>query len=97
MKKNIEIISLIYKSIDYLDFIVDQLKSDFCKVPDWDVGIRIIANDATQPVLSALKNKDITYTIYNDPHPKDFYLNRVYRCWNFGGKNSQYSNICFVN
>ena len=97
IKKEIEIISLIYKSVDYLNFIENQLRSSFCKVLDWDVHLRVVANDATEPVLNALKTKNIQYTIYNDPSPKDFYLNRVYKCWNFAGKTIKYSNICFVN
>jgi hypothetical protein len=96
MKNNIEIISLIYKSVDYLDFIVNQLKINH-KVDGWDVGIRIVANDATSEVLDRLKNSDIPYSIYSDPYPDQYYLNRVYRCWNFAGKSSEYDNICFVN
>lgn len=97
MNKNVEVIGLIYKSTDYLEFLAAQLKSRFCKVDGWDVGVRIIANDATQEVLSALEKINIPYTIYNDPKPDDYYLNRVYRCHNFGAKTSQYDNICFVN
>ena len=40
---------------------------------------------------------DIPYTIYNDKNPTEYYLNRVYRCWNFAGQTSKYDNICFVN
>ena len=94
---NIEIISLIYKSTQYLDLIASELKKDYCKVDDWDVGIRIVANDANEAVLNRLKEVDVPYTIYNDPKSDDYYLNRVYRCWNFAGKTSEYDNICFVN
>jgi hypothetical protein len=97
IKKNIEIISLIYKSVDYLKLICEQLKGSFCLVEGWDVGLRIVANDATEEVLEALKECGVPYSIYNDSHPKDFYLNRVYRAWNFAGESSEYDNICFVN
>lgn len=97
MKKNIEIISLIFKSVDYLNLIYKELKSDKCKVDGWDVGIRIVANDATPEILSHLETLDIPYTVYNDPKPNDYYLNRVYRCWNHAGITSEYDNICFVN
>lgn len=97
MKKNIEVIGLIYKSKNYLDLLCEELKSDNCFVDGWDVSVRIVANDATEEVLEALKEKDIPYTIYNDPKPDDFYLNRVYRCWNHAGQSSVYDNICFVN
>jgi hypothetical protein len=94
---NVEIISLIYKSVHYLDLIVSELKKNYCKVDGWDVGIRIVANDANEVVLNRLRKLNISYTIYDDPKPDDYYLNRVYRCWNFSGQTSQYENICFVN
>lgn len=97
IRKNIEIIALIFKSLDYLDLIYNELKSDKCKVDGWDVSIRIVANDATPEVLEKLKTLDIPYTIYNDDKPNDYYLNRVYRCWNFAGQTSKSDNICFVN
>jgi hypothetical protein len=97
MNKNLEIIGLIYKSLDYLDLLESQLKSDFCKVEGWNIGVRIVANDANQKVLNKLKNLNINYSVYNDPKPNDYYLNRVYRCWNYCGATSQYDNICFVN
>lgn len=97
MNKNIELIAMIYKSVDYLDMIVNELTSDNCKVDGWDVRFRIVANDASEDVLDYLKEYSIPHTIYNDPHPDDFYLNRVYRCWNHGGKTSEYDNICFIN
>lgn len=97
IKKNVEIISLIFKSIDYLDLIYKELKSDKCKADGWDVTVRIVANDATTEVLEKLKTLDIPYTVYNDPKPNDYYLNRVYRCFNYAGETSLSDNICFVN
>ena len=97
INKNLEIIGLIFKSLDYLDLLESQLKSDFCKAEGWNIGIRIVANDANEKILNKLKNLNINYSIYNDPKPKDYYLNRVYRCWNFCGQSSKYDNICFVN
>ena len=97
MKKNIEVISLIYRSVDYLNLIYEELKSKKCKVKGWEVGVRLVLNDATDEIISAVKELDIPYTIYNDPKPDDYYLNRVYRCWNIAGESSGYDNICFVN
>jgi len=97
MNKNLEIISLIFKSCDYLDLIYKELKSDNCKIEGWEISLRIVANDATPEVISKLKSLDIPYTIYNDSKPNDYYLNRVYRCWNHAGETSKADNICFVN
>ena len=97
MTKSIEVIALIYKSTQYLDFIYKQMNSDSFKAEGWDVAIGIVANDATEEVLSRLGELDISYSLYNDPDPDDYYLNRVYRCWNYAGKTSRYDNICFIN
>lgn len=97
MTQNIELISLIYRSTEYLDFIYHELTSAYCAVPDWQVGIRIVANDATTEVVSRLRALDVPQTIYTDPSPHEYYLNRVYRCWNHAGRTSIYDNICFVN
>jgi len=97
MKNEIELIALIYKSVDYLKMIVEQLTSQNNQVQGWDVTYRVIANDASSEVLDYLQKNDINYSVYNDPRPNDFYLNRVYRCWNYGAETSESSNICFVN
>ena len=72
MNKTIEIIALIFKSVDYLDLIYEQLKSDNCKVDGWDVSVRIVANDATDNVIEKLKTLDIPHSIYNDTKPNDY-------------------------
>jgi hypothetical protein len=97
VKNNIEIISLIFKSVDYLNLIYDEFKKTGDKIKDWDISFRIVANDATEEVLNKLKSLDIPYSVYNDPKPNDYYLNRVYRCWNYAGETSKYENVCFVN
>jgi len=95
MNKNIEVISLIYKSLSYLNFIYEQLKS--IEAEGWDVGIRIVANDPTEKIEKAIKTLSVKYNVYKDQKPTDYYLNRVYRCWNYAGTTSKYDNICFVN
>jgi len=95
--KNIEIISLIYKSTRYLNFIVNQLNSDFCKVDGWNVAVRVVANDATEKVLTKLKDIEIPYTIFNNPDNNEYYMNRVYRCYNYCVTSSEYDNVCLIN
>ena len=97
INKNIELISLIYQSVDYLKMIHKELTSENNFVEGWKVNYRIIANDANADVINYLIENNINYTIYNDPYPSDFYLNRVYRCWNFSANTSEYDNFCFVN
>jgi hypothetical protein len=95
LKKNLEVISLIYKSTEYLEFIYNQLKE--ISVDGWDIGYRIVANDANHNVLSKLNELGAKHTIYKDESPDDFYLNRVYRCWNHSVVTSEYDNVCLVN
>jgi len=101
MNKNVEIIALVYKSVDYTRLAFEQLKSEFCNVDGWDVGVRLILNDATEEVLNYAKDLDINKTIYNDPlvasKKEEFFMNKVYRCYNYGVKTSDYDNLCFVN
>lgn len=99
--KTIDLITMIYKSKDYLDLIIDEMIKT--KVPDdWQLNLRVIANDPEQDFKQHLLAKffiggilDIEF--YNDPKPNDYYLNRVYRCWNHAGFNSKADAICFVN
>ena len=97
IKKNVEVISLVFKSVKYLHFIAEQLKSNLCKVDGWDVGVRLVANDATPEVLEELKNINMPYTIYNHKQPQAFYLNRVYAAYNFCVTSSKYDNVVLVN
>lgn len=97
MNKNIEIIALIFKSTIYLKYIVRQLNSAFCEVDDWTVGVRIVANDATDNVLEALKDIEIPYTVFNNPDKNEYYMNRVYRCYNYCVTSSEYDNVCLIN
>lgn len=97
MNKNIEIVSLIYKSTTYLKYIVKQLNSEFCKVEGWDVGVRVVANDPTDRVIEELKGIEIPYSIFNNPDRNEYYLNRVYRCYNYCVTSSAYDNVCLIN
>lgn len=97
MNKSIEVISLIYRSKTYLNFICDQFKQDLHDVPGYDVKFKIVANDPNESILSSLPNCGVPYSIYRDNSPNDFYLNRVYRCWNYAGKSSTADVVCFVN
>lgn len=94
---NIEVITLIYKSVDYLEFIAQQLNRDLCQAGGWKVGIRVVANDATEEVIDRLPALGIPYTIFDNPDPNEFYLNRVYRAYNFCVQTSTYDNVCLLN
>ena len=97
IKKNVEVVSLVFKSVKYLHFIAEQLKSDLCTAEGWRVGVRIVANDATEEVLRELKNIEIPYSVYKHRDPDEFYLNRVYAAYNHCVISSNFDNIVLVN
>lgn len=86
----ITIVGMIYKSCEYLDFMMKGIRKS-------DVDYLIIANDATVEVLEKLKEDNINHLVYNDPKPDDYYLNRVYRAWNFAGMHAPGNIIIFIN
>ena len=65
INKNLEIIGLIYKSESYLDLLCNQLHDRTCKVDGWNIGVRIVANDASLKIINKLKTLNINYSIYN--------------------------------
>ena len=95
--QTIEVISLIYKSISFCDFIVSQLRQYAVSFEGFDVTWRIVANDATSQVINHLKSNNIPHSVFTNPNPNEYYLNRVYRAWNYGGSSSSGDYICFVN
>lgn len=97
MNKNIEVITLVYKSVDYLRFIVNQFKQETCLADGWDVNFRVVANDATDEVLAELEQIDIPHSVFNSKNPEEFYLNRVYSAYNDSVLSSDYDNVCLVN
>ena len=94
--KIVEVIAMVYKSVDYTKMILDQLVK-LKGNNEYEVSYRIIANDANENVLEYLKNSKAQFSIYKDNNPQDFYLNRVYRAWNYGAFSSEADVICFVN
>ena len=95
--KSVEIITLVYKSKEWTKFIVDQMK-EFGYAKDWMVQCRVVANDPeVKGLLDYPRSQGVGVSVYNDPNPEDYYINRVYRCWNWAGKTSPAEYICFVN
>lgn len=102
--KTIEVISLIYKSPPYLEHIIKEFEKDVHQVDGYNVTFRIVANDPENQVLDKIFAEDrlkkyynIFISIYNDLSPEDYYLNRVYRCYNFAAETSFADILCFVN
>lgn len=90
------IICLIYKSVDWLEFIYAQV----LKYTDLtDKEFYFIANDADEIVLEYLRNNYIPhYVLTNRPEQtQEWYINNVYRGYNFGAKMAKGDFIIFIN
>ncbi len=94
--KSVSVIGMIYKSVEFLDFICHQFDV-YCTSNTYKVNHFIIANDASPKILHTIKKRSIPHLIYNDSKPNDYYLDRVYRAWNYGGFAAQSDIIVFVN
>jgi hypothetical protein len=96
--QTLEIIAMVYKSQTYTKFITDEL-INIVQPEGWELSVRIIANDPEDPynLLEYPRLRGILTEIFRNEVPKEYYLNRVYRCWNHGGASSKADNVCFVN
>ena len=87
---------LVYKSVDWLKFVYDQV----LKYTDLtDKEFYFIANDANEDVLNYLKNNHIPHYIFNnsEENKKEWYINNVYRAWNYAAKVAKGDFIVFIN
>jgi len=94
--KKVEVISLIFQSTGYLDFIHDQLER-YAEADGYDVSYRVVANDATDKVLNHLVEKNIPHSVFTNPDLDEYYLVRVYRAWNYAVQSSDADIVCLVN
>lgn len=88
----ISVISLVYKSTKYIDFVWQSFKK-YTKNADF----LFVANDATKEVKEYLRVKNLPHFIFENKDKSEYYLNRVYRAWNYGGFNAPGDIIVFVN
>jgi len=91
---NISVVCLIYKSTKYIDFVWNSFNKYTKKE---NVEFLFVANDATKRVKNYLKEKNLPHLIFDNADKEEYYLNRVYRAWNYGGFNASGDIIVFVN
>lgn len=78
----IEVVAMVYKSPEFLRFIQDELKG---------LNYRLVGNNPSPAIVDACDG------VYHDPNPNDWYLSRVYRCWNWCVESSKADHVCLVN
>jgi len=95
-RPKITIFSLIYKDIDWLDFMYHQLLK---YTPLEDVEFYFIANDADESVISYMKENYIPFYDYKNTkeHRKEHYINNVYRAYNYGVTKAKGDFVLMLN
>ncbi|HPM28103.1 MAG TPA: glycosyltransferase, partial [bacterium] len=87
---------LVYKSTQWLQFVYNQvLKYTDLK----DKEFYFVANDATPEVIKYLKNNYIPHYVFrnSEKQKKEWYINNVYRAWNFAAQKARGDYIVFIN
>ena len=87
---------LIYKSVEWLDFVYKQL----LKYTDLnDVEFYFVANDATPHVIQYLKNNHIPHYIHQNSKSNndEWYINNVYRAWNYAVHVAKGDFVILIN
>ena len=92
----ISVICLIYKSIEYANFVLNSFEK-YKPSLNYNLNFCFIANDPTDELLNYFDKNNIRYKLFRNKDLKEHYLNRVYRAWNFGGCESDADIIIFVN
>lgn len=95
-KPRVSIVCMIYKSVEWLEFVYQQvLKYTDLK----DKEFFFIANDASEDVLKYLEENYIPHYVWNnsEEQKKEWYINNVYRAWNFGAEKAKGDYLLFIN
>jgi len=95
-KPKFSIICLIYKSVEWAKFVHEQV----LKYTDMaDKEFFFVANDASDEVLEYLRDNYIQHYVWNNTpeHKKEWYINNVYRAWNFAAQQAKGDFIVFIN
>lgn len=95
-KPKFSIICLVYKSVDWLDFVREQV---FRYTDMTDKEFFFVANDANPAVLNHLRHHYTPHYIHeNTPEQQgEWYVNNVYRAYNFAVSKARGDFIVFIN
>jgi len=106
--EKISIISLIFQSTAYAEFVYNSVMKHTKEIQSGDAEFYFIANDATDEVLKFLKEKNYPHHINNNPRRSEDelfrmgyaypeYISRVYAGYNYGIKVSENPIVTLIN
>lgn len=93
--RTIEVIAMVYRSPACADWMAAQF-ARFARADGWQVSWRLVANDPTPEVLQHLIDRNYPFTLHRNPDLDEFYVNRIYRGFNFCAQSSVAEHICLV-
>ncbi len=94
----VSIVCLIFKSENWLEFAYGQLLQLAREFDRGEVELLFVANDATDDVLSFLEKNHIPHKVFSGrKSPDEWYINSVYRAYNFGAKEARGELVYLVN
>lgn len=93
-KPQFSIICPIYKSVDWLEFVYDQLY----RYTDMnDKEFFFVANHASEEVLAYLNDKAIPHYIFNHTDVKDNTTGNIYRACNYAARQARGEILIFIS
>jgi hypothetical protein len=95
-KPKYSVICLIYKSVERLDFVYNQVIKH---TPLNDTEFFFVANDATDEVLDYLENNYIPHYKFSSTkeQQKEWYINNVYRGYNYWVQKAKWEFVILIN
>lgn len=95
-RPRISIVALIYRSTEWAEFVYQQVLK---YTPMKGVEFFFVANDASEEVIRYLKSNYIPHYEFNNrpEYKNDWYINNVYRAWNYGAQKARGEIVVFVN
>jgi len=95
----LSVISLIFQSTEWLEFVFGELLRMQKSIGVVKCRILIVANHATARVIGFLNENAIPYVEFhdNDDVQTEWYVNHVYRAYNFGATVADSNQILLVN
>ena len=96
-KPFVTLVCLIYSGVDWLEFAYGELLLLQREFEHGEVEILFCANDASQEVLDYLKYNGIPHIEFNNADPKEHYISRVYRAYNFATRAAKSEYCLLVN